>query len=200
MSRLRHKALAGAAALLAISHARAESETATFSIASGGHISTLTRTTFIRSVSPQAMVACIFGKAHRWAGVVVYRASEMKSERRRCTYSYCFLRAEGRSGIQNMRCDSSHRSHLGMIRAHNSSSSASRCIGRTVHTVLLLPPGNPGLRQAVVPTCSLSAASISPLDTPDRAEIFREKKKGFCVDQSTASNIGIHAVIPYTTP
>eukprot|EP00752_Nemacystus_decipiens_P005852 g5286.t1 len=51
MARLRHKAaLAGAAALLGLSHARAESDTAAFSIASGGRIATLTRTTFISDV------------------------------------------------------------------------------------------------------------------------------------------------------
>lgn len=61
MTRLRHTAsLAGAVALLGLWHARAESDTAAFSIASGGRISTLTRPTFIRSA--QRTMACILGK------------------------------------------------------------------------------------------------------------------------------------------
>lgn len=54
MSRVRHRvALAGAAALLGLSRARAEADTAAFSIASGGRISTLTRSTFVRSAANQ---------------------------------------------------------------------------------------------------------------------------------------------------
>ena len=90
MARLRHKAaLAGAAALLGLCYARAESDTAGFSIASGGRISSLTRPTFIRLAknkpekAPAAFGGLNLGKARCLTAVALCRMAEKERERER---------------------------------------------------------------------------------------------------------------------